>query len=404
TVFELASVTKQFTATAIMLLVEEGRLKLDDPISQHLSGTPDGWKGITIRHLLTHTAGLASLETGFRALWEGGVRLNYSTAQAFDAAARDPIRFAPGEKWQYSDVGYFLLGMIIEKASGQRYREFLTERFFRPLGMTATSVPNTWELVRNRAAGYTFLISGGPLVHIRRDTQFELPSHYGVFSTVKDLVKWEAALVSGKVVKQSSLDVMWTPVRLNDDSTFPYGFAWEVKEVRGHRMIPHTGITGTEYARFPDDKITVIVLTNLGSLGGSGAVNSWGLARGVAGRYQPELLLSSLKEQPDPDPQLTLKIRGSLSSIARGEESSLMTPGLRAAPTPNAKNLLGVRLREPGSFSYLTCEEPRGETRRYGAPVSRVCHFKMISGSETRYYTFFLTPDNHIADFSSSLE
>ena len=208
TVFELASVTKQFTATAIMLLAEEGKLKLDDPISLRLSGTPGSWKAITVRHLLTHTAGLASLETGFRALWEGGVRLNYSTSEAFAAAMKDPISFAPGEQWQYSDVGYFLLGMIIEQVSGQRYREFLAERFFKPLGMTGASVPNKWELVRNRAAGYTFFTNTSPLIHIRRDVYFELSSHYGVFSTIKDLVKWEAALVGGsRQVIQPGLDV-----------------------------------------------------------------------------------------------------------------------------------------------------------------------------------------------------
>lgn len=287
TVFELASVTKQFTAAAIMLLAEEGALKPDDPIELYLSDTPASWKAITIRHLLTHTSGLASLETGFRALWVGGLRMNYSTAQAFDAATKDPISFSPGEKWQYSDVGYFLLGMIIEKASGQRYRDFLTKRFFQPLGMTSTSVPTKWEIVKHRADGYTFFSRSGPLIRIRRDGQFELPSHYGVFSNVKDLAKWEIALSGGRVVKQSSLDQMWTPTRLNDGSFVAYGFGWEVKEVEGRRVILHTGITGTEYARFPDDKLTVIVLTNLGRAIGN-AVNSWGIARGVAGLCLPE--------------------------------------------------------------------------------------------------------------------
>ena len=142
TVFELASVTKQFTATAIMLLVEEGKVGLDDPIPHYLSNTPDAWQGITVRHLLTHTAGLASPETGFRALYAGGARVNYTTAEMFEAATQDPMSFAPGERWQYSDVGYFLLGMILEKASGQHYRALVTERFFQPLGMTEIGRPH----------------------------------------------------------------------------------------------------------------------------------------------------------------------------------------------------------------------------------------------------------------------
>jgi CubicO group peptidase (beta-lactamase class C family) len=306
TVFELASVTKQFTATAIMRLVEEGKVGLDNPISHYLSNTPDAWQGITVRHLLTHMAGLASLETGFRALYTtGGVRADFTTAEMFEAATTDPLSFGPGERWQSSDVGYFLLGMIIEKASGQRYREFVTERFFQPLGMTATSVLDQWAILKNRASGYT--IRHGQLVHIRRHAQVELPSHYGIFSTVKDLVKWEAALTGGKVVQPSSLDQLWTPVRLHDGTSRPYGFGWRVEALFGHRLITHEGITGTQYSRFPDDGLTVIVLTNLGRCIGTAAgscqpypcvgrgvvacmeVDSWGLTIGVAGRYIPDL-------------------------------------------------------------------------------------------------------------------
>jgi D-alanyl-D-alanine carboxypeptidase len=206
----------------------------------------------------------------------------------FEAAMKDPISFEPGERWQYSDVGYFLLGMILEKLSGQRYREFMTERFFQPLGMTASSVLDQWAIIKNRASGYT--LRSGQLVHIRRIVQVELPSHYGIFSTVKDLVKWEAALVGGKVVSSSSLDQMWMPAKLNDGTSFPYGFGWRVSKINGHRMISHGGITGTEYSRFPDDGLTVIVLTNLGRRGvATPKVRSWGLTLAVAGHYIPDL-------------------------------------------------------------------------------------------------------------------
>jgi D-alanyl-D-alanine carboxypeptidase len=287
TVFWLASVTKQFTATAIMLLVEEGKVGLDTPISHYLANTPDAWQGITVWHLLTHTAGLVGWETGFRALHAGGERANYTTAEMFEAATKDPTSFGPGEGWQYSGVGYFLLGMIIEKASGQRYRELVTERFFQPLGMTATSVLDQWAILKNRASGYT--LRNGQLVHIRGHAQVELPSSSGIFSTVKDLVKWEAALTGGTVVKPSSLDQMWTPVRLNDGTSHPYGFGWRVETLFGHRLIDHSGSTGTQYSRFPDDGLTVIVLTNLGRHYGTTEVNSWGLTIGVADRYIPDL-------------------------------------------------------------------------------------------------------------------
>src|SRR4030095_13396464 len=282
TVFELASVTKQFTATAIMSLVEDGKVKLDDPIIKYLPRSPRKWIGITVRHLLTHTAGLASMDDGFASL---PGKMDYTTAELFQSASEDPMSFAPGAKYQYSDVGYFLLGMIIEKASGQRYGDFLAERFFKPLGMTSTSVDDQWAVLKNRAAGYT--IRNGQIANIRRVQQVELLSHCGVLSTVRDLAKWDNALGSGKVVKESSLASMWTPVKLNSGRDYPYGFGWEFEEIAGHRVITHGGITGTEYTRFPDDKLTVIVLTNLGVNDGSDKVDSWGLTQGVAMRYLP---------------------------------------------------------------------------------------------------------------------
>lgn len=403
TVFELASVTKQFTATAIMLLMEEGKVGLHYPISQYLPNTPEAWKDITVRHLLTHTAGLAPLETGFQALRAGGARTEYTTVQMFEAATQDPLSFMPGERWQYSDVGYFLLGMIMEKASGQRYREFMTERFFRPLGMTATSVLDQWAILKNRASGYT--LRDGHLVNIRRVAQVELPSHYGIFSTVKDLVKWDAALDAGAVVKPSSLAQMWTPVRLNDGTSHPYGFGWQVDERRGHRMISHTGITGTEYTRFPDDHLTVIVLTNLGRRVGAPSVNAWGLTEGVAGRYIPGLLVSSLREQPDPHPHTTQQLQALLSNIAQGEEVPLMTLRRRVGLNPNTKTVLTARLKDLQSFTFLTCDDVQERAiERYGARISRICYYKMMTGPETYYYTFWLTPGGQVADFRSSTE
>jgi len=403
TVFELASVTKQFTATAVMLLVEEGKIKLDDPIVEYLPNSPEQWKGITVRHLLTHTAGLASLENGFKALNEGGARTNYTTAQMFEAATKDAISFAPGERWQYSDVGYFLLGMIIEKASGQRYRNFLAARFFKPLGMASTSILNQWTVLKNRAAGYT--LRNGQIVNIRRVAQVELPSHYGIFSTVRDLVKWDNALATGKVVTQPSLEQMWTPVKLNSGGSFSYGFGWGLDERRGHRMVTHTGITGTEYTRLPDDKLTVIVLTNLGSGIRDTGVNSWGLTKGVAGHFIANLFLSSLKEQPDVNLELTGNLRDFLSTIARGDNPPLMMPGLRAVLTPAISATITRRLKELKSFSFLACNEMQGRVvERLGAQVSRSCYYKMVTGSETRYYVFWLTSDDKVADFSSFTE
>jgi CubicO group peptidase (beta-lactamase class C family) len=282
TVFDLASVTKQFTATAIMRLADEGQLKPDDPIIKYLPGSQRKWRGITIRHLLTHTAGMAGhFDDGyFAALSE---KTDVTAAENLRAIAKDPISFRPGERFHYSDAGYFLLGMIIEKAGGQSYRNFMVNQFFGPLGMTSTFILDQWEIVKHRAAGYT--IHDGQIINIRHVQQEELPSYGGILSTVRDMAKWDQALASGKVVKKTTIKEMWTPVRLNKGQSFPYGYGWEIEQMAGRRMINHPGLSGTEYSILPDDKLTVIVLTNLGGYFDLNEVGSWGLTRGVARRY-----------------------------------------------------------------------------------------------------------------------
>ena len=294
TVFELASLTKQFTAAAIMVLLEQNKLSLADSIMGYLPNSPEQWRAITIRHLLTHTGGFPDPANGFQSLREGGERTDYTTAQLFDAAKKDNLNFVPGKRWQYSDVGYFLLGMIIERASGQSYRGFLTRHFFAPLDMPSTSVLNQWAVLKNRAAGYS--LRNGQIVNIRRVAQVELPSHFGIFSSVRDLAKWDNALRSGKVVKTLSLDQMWMPVKLNSGASYPYGFGWAMDGKGEHPIITHDGITGTEYSRFPNDNLTVIVLTNLGRRHrGDTEVNSWGLTKEIAARLIPNFPKTGMK-------------------------------------------------------------------------------------------------------------
>src|SRR5262245_6398152 len=405
TVFELASVTKQFTATAIMVLVEEGKLQLDDPITSHLPPASETWKSITVRHLLTHTAGFPGLEGGFQALRAGGPRLNYSTAEMFDAATKDPLSFAAGERWQYSDVGYFLLGMIIERTSGRRYREFLEERFFKPLGMASTSLVDHTRIVKHRAAGYT--IRNKELVNIRRVIQAELPSYGGVFSTVKDLVIWTTALAAGKVVKPATLAQMWTPVRLNSGASYPYGFGWVVDARRGHRWVSHAGITGTELSYFPDDQLTVVVLTNLGrTLEPSNRVNSWGLTYGVAGRYIKGLLVEREKTQKDTDPARTKALREILEAYARGEEPLSVLPLRRSYFSPLGRAFMAEQLKGLREFKFVTCDDFGARPpERHGERVARLCHYRLETADETRrYVSFWLRADGVVVDFWTSPE
>jgi D-alanyl-D-alanine carboxypeptidase len=404
TVFELASLTKQFTATAILLLAEGGKLGLDDPVAKHVKGAPETWKGITIRHLLTHTSGLPGMRDGFKSLWAKGWLVNYETSELFDAATKDALLGAPGSTWEYSDVGYFLLGLVIEGASGQKYRDFLADRFWKPLGMTSTSHLDQWKILKHRAAGYT--IRNGEVVNIRRVSQTDLASHYGLFSSAKDMATWEIALAAGKVLNPASLAQLWTAGRLASGFPVLYGFGWFLDDRRGHRVLSHTGLTGTEYSRYPDEKLSVIVLTNLGQWLGpeTAAANPWGLTHGVAGRYEPGLLLSTVAQQPDPRPAATKEIADMLAAVARGEDSELMLPYLRTLVRP-AREVFANRLKTQQSFTLIACDElPSGATGRRGHPIARRCYYKAVNATETRYYTMWITADGKVADLVSTVD
>jgi CubicO group peptidase (beta-lactamase class C family) len=204
-VFLTASITKTFTALGILLLAEEGKLQLDSSIGHYLAPVPSRWSGITVRHLLTHSAGLKDrFETGTG----GRFFMDYTTGQMRESAEATPTDTAPGSRFQYSDQGYFLLGQVIERVSGQSYRQFLTDRIFRPAGMTASTTVDQRELVKGRVPSYLKRSSG--VVPAPRSYQFGLVSHFGVMSTADDLAKYAIALLSGSFIPSRVRDRMWT--------------------------------------------------------------------------------------------------------------------------------------------------------------------------------------------------
>jgi CubicO group peptidase (beta-lactamase class C family) len=277
TVYKIGSLSKQFIATGIMLLIEEGKISLDDKISKFLDGTPDTWKDITVRHLLTHTSGIVREAPGFDPL------KIQNDADVIKTAYPLPLRFAPGEKWEYCNVGYFTLAEIIRKVSGKPWPDFMKERVFSPLQMNATRTTTMTDLVANRANGYTW--RNGKFEN--SETYFALRPSGAFLSTVLDLARWDAALYTDKLLKQMSLAQMWTPVKLNNGTTYQYGFGWELGEVRGHKRVQHGGsLPGFRagIARFMDDKLTVVVLTNAES------ANPGSIALGVAALYIPGLI------------------------------------------------------------------------------------------------------------------
>ena len=255
TVYQIGSVSKQLIATGIMLLMQEGKISLDDKISKFLEGTPDTWKEITVRHLLTHTSGIIREAPGFDPF-----KIK-PDAEVIKTAYPLPLRFTPGEKWEYCNVGYFALAEIIHKISGQSWGDFLQERVFMPLAMNATRTTTTTEIVPQRADGYVW--KNGKLS--KAETFIALRPSGAFLSTVLDLAKWDAALYSDKILKPETLSQGWSPVKLNSGATHPYGFGWELSSVAGHKLVHHGGtLPGfrAQIARFLDDKLSIVVLTN----------------------------------------------------------------------------------------------------------------------------------------------
>ena len=307
TVYKIGSVSKQFIASGIMLLIDEGRISLDDRISKFLEGTPDTWKEITVRHLLTHTSGIVREAPGFDPLKV------QNDADVIKTAYPLPLRFAPGEKWEYCNVGYFTLAEIIRKVTGKAWGEYLKDRLFLALEMNATRTTTIADIVENRANGYQWV--NGKLQNA--DVYFALRPSGAFLSTVLDLAKWDAALYTDRILKQSVRDQMWTPVKLNNGTTNPYGFGWELGSVGGHKQVHHGGaLPGfrAEISRFVDDKLTVVVLTN------SDNANPNALALGVAALYIPGLIpernaakidpkvLDALVGQYQPNPSTVLTV------------------------------------------------------------------------------------------------
>jgi CubicO group peptidase (beta-lactamase class C family) len=292
TIFQSGSVGKQFTATALMMLVEEGRVGLDDKIGKYLTEAPESWKDISVRNLLTHTGGTTDYPDDF------DFRRDYTEAEMLKRAATIPLAFQPGEKWSYSNLGYVMLGILIRRVTGKFYGDFLQERIFRPLGMTTARVISEADIVPNRAAGYR-LVRGELKNQNWVSPTLNTTADGALYLTVLDMTRWDAALYTEKLLKKKSLEAMWTPVKLKDGKSHPYGFGWTLGEVRGHRLVEHGGSWQgfkAHIARYIDDQLTIIVFANLAQ------ANVGKIAHGVAAIYNPALTPVAGKASPTQQP------------------------------------------------------------------------------------------------------
>lgn len=393
TVYMLASMSKQFTATGVMLLVQDGKVGLDDAVGKYLDGLPKTWRGITVRQLLNQTSGIPEWVPNPN---KDPLLKAYTLAEIAEHAAVKPLAFAPGTRFEYSNTNYNLLAGIIEKASGKPYDEFLRARIFGPLGMSETAMYDPEEIARNRAVGYTRV--GGKLFNnvLVYDPSF-LAGAGGLQSTVGDLVKWDAALASGAVLPASSLAQMWTPPALPGGAHTDYGMGWLAQTTGGHRLVWHNGaLPGAMgfIGRWPEDHLTVIVLSNMMPLDGfDDAYPFLPLGQAVAALYVPALAPAKEAAAVD-DPAVTRMFRQALTALEAGKpDAAQFTPNMNALLTPALIAQTNRNLAVAGAFKPETLTLV-GRSEEGGL---RVYRYRVLYGKTPAIWTVSLTAGGLIA-------
>jgi len=371
TVYQSGSMGKQFTAALVEMLVEQKRLRLDDPIVRWFPEGASVWQGITVRHLLTHTSGVAEYtDSTF------DYRKDYTEDELVKFAASRPLDFRPGERWSYSNTGYVLLGALIRRVSGRFYGDLLRDSVFTPLGMRDSRIISEADIVPNRADGY--VLNDGVL----KNQEWVAPllnttADGALYVTVRDLARWAVALNHGRVPSQSALDTAWTPVRLNDGATYPYGFGWTIFNQRGRSRISHTGSWQgfkAVIARYPESDITVVVLANLAQAQ-VGAI-AYGIAGMLdAGLAAPHLATWSGVEPPAAIPAL-------LRSIVANPDSARITPRFRQFLSPDLSDWYRGLVAPARQWSFAGCDAvSRTGVAYLGTSVAYICHARSARAS-----------------------
>jgi len=384
TVYQSGSMGKQFTAALVEMLADHHLLRLDDSIVRWFPEGAAVWQGITVRHLLTHTSGVAEYtDSTFN------YRKDYTEDELVKFAASRPLDFRPGERWSYSNTGYLLLGALIHRVSGRFYGDLLRDSVFRPLGMTDSRVISEADIVPNRAAGYR--LENGALKNLEWvEPTLNTTADGALYFTVRDLARWAIALNHARVPSAAALDTAWTPVRLSDGANYPYGFGWYLLPQRAQRRISHTGSWQgfkTAIARYPQSagRLTVVVLANLAE------AQVGAIAYGIAGLLEPALqaphlvtttsgrqppvaipaLLRAIVTQPDSAP-ITARFRKFLSTDLTDWYRGLTVEGRQWT-------FAGCDAVAPLGFSYL------------GSPIAYACHARSAraSGGGTAVSVFY---------------
>ena len=391
TVFQSGSLGKQFTAVAVMLQVEDGKLALEDSVTKYFPDAPPSWRPVTIRHLLTHTSGIPDYTESAAAHSAEGIdfRRDYTEEELTKAAFNLPLEFEPGSRWRYSNTGYLLLGVIIHKVSGRFYGDVLKQRVFTPLGMKTARIISEEDIVLNRSAGYR-LVSGE-----LKNQEWVAPSlnttaDGALYLSVLDLLAWDRGLRSQAILKPQSWSAIYTPVTLKSGKTYPYGFGWFIAASAGKPWYRHSGSWQgfrTYISRYLGDDLTIIVLANLAEAQPHRFVD------GIAAIIDSKLArIAPSTPIPDHDPAATERVRKLLKAAAQGTLSPEDLPYLHADFATQTKEYEEL-LRPLGAPQRLELVERRelGDDRSFT--------YTVVYGGRTLRVQMALAPDGRVSDF-----
>lgn len=391
TVYEIGSISKQFASEALMLLVKDGKVNLDDPINKYLPpNAPATWQKITVRNLLSHTSGLKD----WTEIKEFSYRREYS-AEEFVALVKDfPLNFPPNENWTYSNTNLPLIGIIVEKASGKSFEEFVEERIIKPLAFPTIRFKHQEDIVPNRATGY--VLRGGILKNGEPFRPKVIAASGGILASAVDLARWWEAVLQNRVVKQNSLEQMLAPTRINDGRSVAHGFAFFIDSFNGHKVIQHFGSTvggfGSIVRYYPKEKVTVAVIGNLED-GGFGAEY---IAKRVADFYIPGAFVGGLKETPDAVPNQTRDYLQILKDIAANKNPEILSANYAAKVSEAFRKQLGENLKQMKSFAYLGNEKITTDHFVLDPLAVEFSRYKMTLADKTVYYNFRMNKDGKI--------
>jgi len=405
TLFNIGSIGKTFTSTAIMLLQKDGKLSINDPISKYLDSLPANWSKITIKHLLTHTSGIKDYAHDFPGypFIEKDRKQEITEAQFIHMATSLPLNFEPGDRWAYSNSNFVLLGFIIHKLAGKPIGDFMRERIFVPAGMKQTRYTDVRDIIPNRAAGYLLdeddsnkLING-----IYVSNFFSKMGDMGILTSATDLARWCVAQDKATILDNQTLQMLWTPAKLNSGLEamgivgVNYGMGWLIADHRGAKEIGHNGSFINGYtatlSRFPEKKLDVVVVTNLNPT----SVQLIGY--NIAGFFLPELKsIDQLQARKNADTAFNQKADSFVQSLGNGNyDHSLVSETYLQRLNPITKMLFS---RSKVDLAFITSDALSSPLDRYGVQVRKIIYYKIKIGNQTHYLALYISVGDRIAD------